>query len=474
MNKTLLLTVSLAWLLARSATYSQLLFEDIQQPIPLRNVTYGHALDYAHREVALQLDLLFPSLNRQQRYPLVVLIHGGGFVNGNRQDMEVWALPFVQRGFVVATVSYRLGYMPPENLNNCNFINTYPCMFAADTAEWYRAYYRAVQDVKGAIRFLVNRAEVFRIDPEKVFLLGESAGGFTALGVAFLDTPEEKPLQTGDWPPVKVSKQGNLGVCDYQQLPESELSRPDLGSIEGDIEWPSRPYTIRGVAHLYGGMFSDLLQHTPAGKHKPIIYQFHKACDLVVPFKAGRVYSGISWCLANCWGCAHIAHTPHVWGSEGIWNWNQTNGYGYAFINRFFTTPFPNNCFLFQHNCFEQVSVPCHAPGGFSIQEVIDVFRQQALIGGGEDRELADASWAEQMLAYPNPFSEALHLQSSLEQAVSYRILTAQGSLRTVGQLPQGAQVFLPTQDWPPGVYFLHIQGMNGRGQAMRRLVKID
>ena len=83
---------------------------------------------------------------------------------------------------------------------NCNisaFGIPWNCLNMQDTAEWFRGYYRGMQDAKGAIRFLVNHAAEYQIDPSNVYLVGESAGGFIALATAFLDDPAEKPTQCG-------------------------------------------------------------------------------------------------------------------------------------------------------------------------------------------------------------------------------------------------------------------------------------
>lgn len=457
--------------------FAQSPFEPLFGPIFMEDIPYGKALSYSNQEMTLELDLYIPAVGKRHRYPLMVMVHGGEFISGNRKEMKGWANYFVSRGYVVASVSYRLGYISLSGHFDCHALKAYSCMHAADTAEWYRAWYRAVQDVKGAIRFLVNRADIYQINPHKVFLFGESAGGFIVNGVAFLDVDEEKPVVAGPMPSLPRPTGGFIGRCPhYQNLTVSKIVRPDLGSIEGNIEWPSRPYTVCGVANIYGGMLYDLLQHTPPGKHKPVIYQFHRACDLSVPIDCGRIYSDFSWCLMNYSACGPVYNTPIACGSRAISNWNQQNGYGYVFRNDFTPEPFPYNCILFPHNCLEQVNQPCHAPSGFDINRVEEFFRQQWL---SEDEMSVERSsdsghWAEAIGIGPNPFSEVLYVRNTAAAAVRYRLLDAHGRLVSEGTVPAGEQFMLPAQHWSRGVYFFHAQETTGGWGRVSRLVKAE
>lgn len=85
-------------------------------------------------------------------FPLVVHIHGGGFAFGDKRDDHMNAyLGGIRLGFAVASVEYRVSR---------------EAIFPA-----------AVLDCREAIRFLKENAELFRIDPERIGLIGGSAGG---------------------------------------------------------------------------------------------------------------------------------------------------------------------------------------------------------------------------------------------------------------------------------------------------------
>ncbi len=87
--------------------------------------------------------------------PCVVVIHGGGWAGGNRTVHDVHTWTFAQRGYVSATVGYRL---VPKAL------------FPAQ-----------VEDVKCAVRFLRANAAKYGIDPRRIGAIGFSAGAHLSM-----------------------------------------------------------------------------------------------------------------------------------------------------------------------------------------------------------------------------------------------------------------------------------------------------
>jgi acetyl esterase/lipase len=103
----------------------------------------------------LVLDLYLPQGTESQ--PLIVFVHGGGWVGGNTRHSGALAdfphalAQLAAEGFVVASVEYRLAGEAP---------------FPA-----------ALQDLRAAVRFLKGNAAKYRIDAAKVAVWGGSAGG---------------------------------------------------------------------------------------------------------------------------------------------------------------------------------------------------------------------------------------------------------------------------------------------------------
>ena len=107
---------------------------------------------------SLALNIARPKAESGLR-PAVLCIHGGGFRAGKRESYDALCIKLAEKGFVAATVTYRLA---PQH------------QFPA-----------AVHDCKAAVRWLRANASKYKIDPSKIGVTGGSAGGHLAqfLGV---------------------------------------------------------------------------------------------------------------------------------------------------------------------------------------------------------------------------------------------------------------------------------------------------
>jgi acetyl esterase/lipase len=121
-------------------------------------VTFDQNVEYSNPDGQhLQLDLAWPKGDGP--FPAVICIHGGGFRAGTRQGYDGLCIKLAQKGYVAATVTYRLApkYQFPA----------------------------AIFDVKAAVRWMRANAAKYHIDPERIGVTGGSAGGHLAqfLGV---------------------------------------------------------------------------------------------------------------------------------------------------------------------------------------------------------------------------------------------------------------------------------------------------
>ena len=112
-------------------------------------------LTYAtHDGTALLGDLYLPK--GAGPFPALVAVHGGGWQQGVRSAFQYWGPYLAARGYALFAISYRLAKKGQK---------TFP---------------QAVQDVLAAVQFVRGSAKEFRIDPDRVALMGASAGAHLA------------------------------------------------------------------------------------------------------------------------------------------------------------------------------------------------------------------------------------------------------------------------------------------------------
>ena len=188
----------------------------------------------------LTMDIYEPKGDTSPSRPLMVFIHGGAFFNGDKVTGPIvrWCRHFASLGYVVASINYRLGFIPTPS---------------AITEAGFSAYL----DADAAVRYLLYYKNKYRIDPDNIFVAGSSAGAITALNVAFMKEWDQ---------PRKISDQ--------------DMINP----------WMDEPYTVRAVANLWGAVL-DLGVLSNANT---AIISFHGREDPVVPFDYDYPFQDLS------------------------------------------------------------------------------------------------------------------------------------------------------------------------------------
>src|SRR5260370_27789506 len=141
--------------LSRAVALSLVLTAAVSAQTPRRppmpdNVIFERALDYAPAVGGkLAMDIVRPRDSSPSPHPAVLCIHGGGFRAGNRESYLPLCIRLAQRGYVAATVTYRLApkFQFPAPLH----------------------------DVKAAVRYLRANAAKFRIDADPLAVTRPSA-----------------------------------------------------------------------------------------------------------------------------------------------------------------------------------------------------------------------------------------------------------------------------------------------------------
>ena len=213
------------------------------------NISYGSNINYAGNNINLTMDIYQPTGDPASIRPLIIWVHGGSFVFGTKNDADVTSLcnHFAKRGYVCASINYRLGIpIPPSQ----------------ETAT--KAVYRAVQDLKAAVRYFRKNAATtnsYKVDPEMIFAGGSSAGAFTALHLAYLDQPSELPAY---------------------------IDTMELGGLEGNSGNPGYSSHVNAIVNLCGAL-GDTAWMKPGDIP---VCSMHGTSDPVVPYATAMLSLG--------------------------------------------------------------------------------------------------------------------------------------------------------------------------------------
>ncbi len=232
-------------------------------------------------EHQLKLDLYTPCDDTLKKRPLLVFIHGGAFIIGDKQSLTALktAAYFTSKGYVVASINYRLGYM---------FI---------PGAYFYleRCIYRAIQDARAAIRYLTHHEDKYKIDRDNIFTVGNSAGGFIALKTCFMQQEESYK-----------SAEGNILLL-TDNLACLDCSGNDL----------KEQINIKGVINLWGALTDTAL--IDADENIPLLLIHGSADDIVPP--------NHSYPFNNVGGEISKFFSYKVFGSESIQQHSENLGH---------------------------------------------------------------------------------------------------------------------------------------------------
>jgi acetyl esterase/lipase len=195
-----------------------------------------------------RLDLYQPV--KKAKNALVVYIHGGGWIHGKKEEEYDKIKVFIDNGFSVANVEYRLARQ------------------AAAPA--------AVEDVNCALVYLLMHARKYHIDTKKVIIMGASAGAHLALLVGLQGTGKPSPYN---------------GECSYPKFkPAAIISKYGPTNL---ITWKAATSATSPFSQWLGDKrrdtsfvkaMSPIYYVNPTIKHIPILL-VHGKKDHTVPFQ---------------------------------------------------------------------------------------------------------------------------------------------------------------------------------------------
>ncbi|MCK4966529.1 alpha/beta hydrolase [bacterium] len=197
----------------------------------------------------LKLDLFLPE-NSKRSHIGIIFIHGGGWSNLSKEYLKEWGYYFANRGYVSVSIDYRL----------------------SDEAK----FPAAIEDCKCAVRWMRASAPKYGIDPDKIAVFGESAGGHLT---ALLGTSGGiKELE------------GNGGHSSYSSKPNLVFPVYGVFDLVGRVtKTPSRGSSLyEFIGCSYNECPEKYLKASPItyiDKSDPPFLLFHSTGDSVVSFQ---------------------------------------------------------------------------------------------------------------------------------------------------------------------------------------------
>jgi gluconolactonase len=186
------------------------------------DVTAQLDVEYArYGDRKLLLDRFSPRGQRPgEALPAVVVVHGGGWLNGDKTKFRALTIELARRGYVAAAIEYRLGG---------------EALFPA-----------AIHDCNAAVRFLRTNAERYGIDPNRIGAVGGSAGAHL-VGL----------MATGHADPALQGEGGNPGVS--SRLQAAIVMAGPMEMLTGSVAENSRKAEAKSNSNVWlGGTVDEL------------------------------------------------------------------------------------------------------------------------------------------------------------------------------------------------------------------------
>lgn len=234
----------------------------VEGMIPLTPILDNYDLEtitnVVYREVdghKLHLQLILPYGNEGESFPTVLFVPGSAFYKQNVSSRIANLATLAMRGYAVALLEYRGSEITP--------------------------FPGHILDAKAGVRFLMEHASEYRMDKDKLFIMGDSSGGYTAMmtGITWGEEALEESADGMDNPIRGIIDL--FGPSDFTTM-NDELSAMDHrtphcpeGDFIGGYSVLERPDLVEPTI---------IKNHLSKEKEIPPLLMFHGSNDELVPF----------------------------------------------------------------------------------------------------------------------------------------------------------------------------------------------
>ncbi len=239
-----------------------------------KSIVYGP--DYRNT-----LDLVLPKNRSVENTPLIVFIHGGAWVLGNKDYFRREIRQFADSGFACASINYRF----VSNEKNIH-------------------HKEITSDVLLALDYLRAHAKIWNISPDRIGLIGHSAGGQLAMIIAYTQNADRRIKAVVSWA-------GPANFLDYAQIAGGK--KPNVFTIYTGTEAKTKADTLlwKQASPFWMVQSTSVPTLLVQGDHDPLVPARHAEemkvkLDslgvvnklLMLPY-TGHIYVGKSWRVAK-------------------------------------------------------------------------------------------------------------------------------------------------------------------------------
>ncbi|MBP3887435.1 MAG: alpha/beta hydrolase [Cellulosilyticum sp.] len=148
-----------------------------------------------------KLDIIYPP-KRQEKYPIIINIHGGAFcMNSKEMLYRDYAIKLSRNQFAVVNINYTLS-----------------------TKE---VFPKQIEDVLEVLKFISNKANMYQLDLENIFIVGDSAGAYLAAMVGCIITSPKLQMYYNWKLPIKIRAiASNCGMFDFDTYMQKDVQFP--------------------------------------------------------------------------------------------------------------------------------------------------------------------------------------------------------------------------------------------------------
>jgi acetyl esterase/lipase len=221
------------------------------------NITYGKAGD-----TELKLDLAQPQ--GEGPFPAIVFIHGGAWYQGSRQGYRGQIQEAAKRGYVAATISYRLMKFDESKKETTTATPIFPAQ---------------IHDAKAAIRWVRANATKYHVNPDRIGVTGGSAGGHLSLMVGLTDPGSNLE---GD--------SGNPGQSSRVQAVVNVFGPTEMATCheKSALPWVARLF-VGGTPNEVPDRYKAASPITYVSKDDPPVLTLHGDKDALVPVEQAKM-----------------------------------------------------------------------------------------------------------------------------------------------------------------------------------------